>query len=80
MQKWEYLYIDYDPKKESLTDIRGKIVLSAELIQELAVLDQAQLSNRLGEDGWELVSNNPIIEPIPWHVSVYKMVFKRPTS
>ncbi len=78
MQKWEYVFVDYDPEKASPSAIRGMKTLTAELSKELRALDQAQLSNRLGEDGWELVSNNPILMPLPPHVSLYKMIFKRP--
>jgi hypothetical protein len=81
VQKWEYLFINFTFENDAWRP-------TAKIEGEETNLTMQDLTNKLGELGWELISHNPIVEAHSFKVgfemkSINKLqtirtVFKRP--
>jgi hypothetical protein len=76
MQKWEYLRLDVfykDPKSEKEFGVKSVVVNYNEVLSNIAFTDLHGYINKLGGEGWEMVSDKAGVgQP---HGSYY---FKRP--
>lgn len=72
MQKWEYLFLITDSRKNDLP----RFLNGREIKDWQRGLSLVEFTNQLGEQGWELVSSQPHYYGAS--VEEVRMVFKRP--
>jgi hypothetical protein len=86
MQKWEYLFLHYQWGNGSW---EPKSISDPELEDWLVSSDIVDAANSLGDQGWEMVSYNPIVQskfhklkrdPLRYYNTLQeiRVVFKRP--
>src|SRR5438105_3084100 len=60
MNKWEYIFVTHEAVSEEKPH-RLIYISEPALEDEVKDLNQAELANFLGDQGWELISRNPIL-------------------
>lgn len=78
MQKWEYLFLKAEIAHE---DWRARYVNGEEIKNWQAGITLYDFANRLGEEGWELITapyGYTYSEPHNTLYETYRLVFKRP--
>jgi len=76
--RWEYLFILVDRLGMFSSELLPHYINGREIRNWKNGKSIEAASNELGENGWELVASNPIVEGDPVYLSQWLYIFKRP--